>query len=150
MTRRTDNSTSVMFINSTVISVWSNVPEDVNSTMIKARGDDHGKDKATTGWNNKTRNSKEIRREWWRRGMQKERRNDLFTRSWPRIKEPRSEKYYARFRCPSAVTSFELKRNFIRAWSLKNEQDESVKEKEEEEERESCESRKSWWKWKAW
>lgn len=39
-------------------------------------------------------------------------KRDLFTRFWLRIKVPRFGKYYARFRCPSAVTSFELKRNF--------------------------------------
>lgn len=76
-------------------------------------------------------------------------KRDLFTRFWLRIKVLRFGKYYARFRCPSAVTSFELKRNFtppslslsLFLWSERRlKRKNSGKQREREREREKAEA----------
>ena len=51
----------------------------------------------------------------------------------PHKRSPHLEKYYTRFRCPSPVTTFELKRNFT--LEKKEERERENKERERERER---------------
>ena len=67
----------------------------------------------------------------------------------PHKRSPHLEKYYTRFRCPSPVTTFELKRNFTLE---KKEERERKRERERRRRRKKggpCRG-KSAWKWKVW